>query len=252
MKAERRHELAENDLARKIVQAPDYWKQYGGRIMLAVTVVAVVALLVSFKMRSSREGKAQAQVALTTARERVAQLGHPMMTLNPRQEQALARKDAISTVTDAIRQVNELSNDRKMLAEAATTEGDFYWTLANLPALPGAATQPSLELDVKPEAALSQAEAAYQSVLNTYSDQKMPVITARFGLAAIAENRGKWSEAKAQYEAIINSDAMDAYKEVARRRERALVSLQSGNWLTVAGATTLPAAGAATTQAVAK
>ena len=67
MKAERRHELETNDLARKIVQAPDYWKQYGGRIMLAATVVVVVAMLVTFKLRQNRE-------SLATARQSLAEM----------------------------------------------------------------------------------------------------------------------------------------------------------------------------------
>ena len=82
--------------------------------------------------------------------------------------------------------------------------------------------------------ALQQAETAYQSVLDRFADQSQAVTAAHFGLAAIAENRGKWDAAKQHYDAILNGDAIDGYKEVARRRERALAQLQTGNWVAIA------------------
>src|SRR5689334_18422217 len=54
MKSERRHDLETNDLAKKIIQAPDYFKTYGGQIALVVIVAVAVALLVNYRIRSKR------------------------------------------------------------------------------------------------------------------------------------------------------------------------------------------------------
>ena len=40
MKAERRHELAENELAKVIKGAPTFWQQSGGKFLLARTLMA--------------------------------------------------------------------------------------------------------------------------------------------------------------------------------------------------------------------
>src|SRR5690606_3349199 len=95
----------------------------------------------------------------------------------------------------------------KLHAQALVTRGDLYWTLANLPPAPGAATQPTLRIAKTAAQYLTLAENAYQRA----SDQKADPISAavaRLGLAAIAENRGQWEEARAIYEGLAGDETV--------------------------------------------
>jgi tetratricopeptide (TPR) repeat protein len=236
MNSERRHELETNDLAKKIIQAPDYFKMYGGRIALAVVVVVAVAMLVNFRVRSNRENLVAAQQALATARESVGQVGALNMMAVGQEPELVARRrqETISAAVQAIDTVNERSEDRKLLAQAAVLRGDLYWNVANLAELPAAATRPALAVEPKAEEALGQAEAAYKRVLESYGDQVQPVVTARFGLAAVAENRGEWDEARKHYEALTaGADVAEVFKTLAGMRMQALGQFEKGIYLAV-------------------
>ncbi|HZZ43357.1 MAG TPA: hypothetical protein VFE58_10500 [Tepidisphaeraceae bacterium] len=249
MKAERRHELQTNDLAKKIIQAPDYFKIYGTRITLGVVVVVAVVLLVNYRLRAKREDLAVSQQGVAEAREAVMQLGSPNL-MGPPEQVAVRRRELFSNAMQAMDRVNERSEDSKLLAQAAVLRGDLYWTLANLPALPGATTRESLQVEPKADVALQQAESAYRRVLDTYADEKLPAMTARFGLAAVAENEGKWQDARRQYDAINGDAKIEAvYKTEAKIRLQVLAQLEKGVYLAQAAATTEPAS-SATTQAV--
>lgn len=250
MKAERRHELETNDLARKIVQLPNYWKQYGTRIVVGVVVVAAVALLINYRIQSSRANRASAQNAVTVARQEIAELANLSSFMAPSPEMAVRRQQLIVNAQQAIDTVAERSDEERMLAEAAVLRGDLYWTVANLTPLPGAATQPSLQVEPKPDAALAEAASSYRQVLERWPNQKLAAVTARFGLAAVAENQGKWDEASEQYQAIQKGETGEAYKQLAEARERLLGQIQKGTLAQPAGAgmaTTTPAS-APTTQ----
>jgi predicted negative regulator of RcsB-dependent stress response len=244
MKSERRHELETNDLARKIVQAPNYFKTYGGQIALVVVVVVAVALLVNYRIRSKRANLAATQNGVATARDSINRLAsmNPMAA-TPR-EVAARRQQLISDAIQAIDTVNERSEDPKYLSKAQVLRGDLYWTAANLMELPGAATQPALAVEPKAEDALTQAEAAYKRVLENYPDQMLACATARFGLAAIAENRGTWDEARKQYESLKgDANLPEGYKKLAESRLQLLPTLEKGAYLVTAepaGATTEP------------
>jgi hypothetical protein len=101
------------------------------------------------------------------------------------------------------------------------------WILANLPDLPGAATQPALKIARDPAELLKAAEDAYQTVLTKYADQQHAAVAAHFGLAAIAENRGNWDVAKKEYEIIASmKNVPQAYLEQARIRLQKLPELE--------------------------
>jgi hypothetical protein len=108
-----------------------------------------------------------------------------------------------------------------------------------MPSLAGASTQPSLQFK-DPKELLASASDAYQSVLNTYADQKHAAVAARFGLAAIAENRGDFDAAKKQYEAIsqMTSD-IAAYQQMANLRLKMVDDLRKP--VIMANAATEPA-----------
>jgi hypothetical protein len=143
--------------------------------------------------------------------------------------------DASNAIAEAMR----LSDDRKIQAEALIAKGDLNWTLANQPTLQGASTQPSLQLGKDPKELTNLAADAYQTVLSNYADLKYAAIAARFGLAAIAENRGEFDAAKSQYEKIKSENPdSGAFIDQADARLRALEIIRQP--VILAAPTTVP------------
>ena len=116
--------------------------------------------------------------------------------------------------------------------------GDLNWAAATLPELPGSATQPALQFNRKES--LDSAAEAYRTVVDNYGDIKQAAVAARLSLGAIAEERGQWDEAKANYEKVA-AEAKDqpAYAELARARLQILEQLR--NPVILATPSTLPA-----------
>src|SRR4029079_9461877 len=111
------------------------------------------------------------------------------------------------------------SKDPKILARAYIAQGDLDWKIANMPDPAGATTRPDLKIPNR-EGLLGGAAEFYSKVLDPpYSNEPLDVFTARMGLAAVAENRGKWDEAKNQYSAIVDSrNFPQSFKTIASKR----------------------------------
>lgn len=230
MKAERRHELAENELAKVIKGAPTFWQQSGGKFLLGLIVVLLIIVLIQYRTRANREGLAQATEQLALARGFIDQLqgetAQMAWMFAPPQDVTLRRKQALSEANAAIENALRLSDARRIEAEAMLARGDLNWTAAALPELPGAATQPSLQLKPRKEY-LSSAAEAYQAVATNYADVPHAEIAARFGLAAIHEQRGEWDAAKSVYDKIVaDAGKMVAYKQLAEARLSILPTLR--------------------------
>jgi len=230
MKAERRHELAENELAKVIKGAPTFWQQSGGKFLLGLIVVLLIIILIQYRMRSNREGVAQATEQLSLARGYVDQLqaetAQMVWMFAPPQDVALRRKQSLSEANAAIENALRLSDEHRIQAEAMLTRGDLNWTAASLPPVPGAATQPSLQMK-PPKEYLATAAESYQTVTNSYPDVTYADIAARFGLAAIHEQRGEWDQAKQIYQKIAaDSSKLGAYKDLADARLKAVDTLR--------------------------
>jgi hypothetical protein len=190
----------------------------------------VIAILIRFRMSSNRQAEAQARDSLAVARGLIEEMRSPrmlMMTqLAPANEVAMRRRQAFSEATNAISEVTRLSDDRTLAAEAIVARGDLAWSLATLPQVPGAATQPSLQVR-DPKELISNASEAYRSVIEGYPEVKAAVVSARFGLAAIAENQGNWDAAKQQYEQVKSAtDERDPYRILAEQRLNVLPKLR--------------------------
>ena len=242
MKAERRHELKTNALARRLEGLPDYWREYGSRILLAILVAMIVFLLV----RYWNEKKARQAAELTTSLEQVqrelVQLDQlPMLYLSaPPNKIADERQRLAQEADQALATVLNTAKDPKMIANAWRFRGDLEWTLANLPDVPGADTQPTLKVTNK-DALLNDSRNAYQQVLSQSADDPLDVFSARLGLAAIAENQGQWDEARKQYQTILDAGNMPAaFKDYASTRLRQLTEDQRP--ITLAPAAPLPTA----------
>jgi hypothetical protein len=228
MKAQRRHELQQSDLARVIKQAPSFWQDAGGKYLLAAIAVVVIVILIRYRMSSNREAAVRAMDSLAQARLMIEQMERLSLQASflPPQQAAVTRRQFYNDVTNAINDATARSDEKQIAAEALVAKGDLNWTAAQMPALAGASTQPSLQFK-DPKELLASASDAYQNVLNSYPDVIHAAIAARFGLAAIAENRGDFDAARKQYEAIAQgAKDIAAYQQLANERLKMLDELR--------------------------
>ena len=230
MKAERRHELAENELAKVIKGAPTFWQQSGGKFLLGLIVVLLIIVLIQYRMRANREGLAASMEQLTVARGYIdtlqAETAQMMWMFAPPNDVAQRRKQAMSEANAALENALRLSDERRIQAEAMLARGDLNWTAASLPPLPGAATQPALQMKPAKEYLATAAEA-YQSVSSSYGDVPHADIAARFGLAAIHEQRAEWDQARAIYQKLVaDTDKLPSYKQLAEARLTAVDTIR--------------------------
>jgi hypothetical protein len=240
MKAQRRHELQENELAKVIKGAPTFWQQSGGKLLALLIAVLVIVLLIRFRISSNRQAHASAVQGLSQARQLIDELQSIglMSAFSPPEESSLRRKQYFNEASNVISEVTRLTDDRDLTAEALLARGDLNWTAAMLPEIPGASTRPTLEANRKE--LIDTAAEAYRTIADNYAGNQQAALAARFSLGAIAEQRQDWDAAKAIYEKI-QADAKDqpAYQQLATARLRILEQLR--NPVILAAPATLPA-----------
>ncbi|HEV7301339.1 MAG TPA: hypothetical protein VGN72_18395 [Tepidisphaeraceae bacterium] len=229
-----------------------FWDKYANRILMGLTFLVVLYLLIQYRTGAERRATAASWDNLAAAREKVAQFRsmEDMMRLPPDQ----IMREAVSLEQSAVPALDAILDDggqTKLHAQAWVTRGDLFWTLANLPTLPAAATQPALQPSRTPTEYLTTAEAAYQKAVDATEDT-VSALAGRFGLAAVAENRGNWDEAKQQYQAIVNAPAvLPSMKTLAESRLAQVDELRKPLFTSPttapATATTVPAAAASAT-----
>jgi hypothetical protein len=214
MKAERRHELRENALARqavkavKVMQLPDLRRKWLSRAAVALIVVLVITALVYNRVTASSNAHAQARELLARASQLTTQIR--LDTAGPNVPLDARFFDTMTALSEEagsdLEQVMANSSDPQLLAQAAVLRGDINYTLANVPVLPSpttAASQPAPSLKLSRDEYLSRAASAYKDVADHYKDQPISYASARFGLAAVAENKSEWQTAKSEYEAVL-------------------------------------------------
>lgn len=222
MKSERRHELHTNSLAQALVRTPEFLREHGSKVLLGIIIVLLVVILIHQRTRRNREQLDTGWTSITSARSSIQSIGMLSAQYRNAADVANGRRQLAERATSALTSVTG-SDNPQLAAEAYLLRGDLNWTLANLPELPEAATQPTLKLDSSSLEYLNRAEEAYQKVLRVYADQTLSAINARFGLAAIAENRHEWARAKSTYEEIKNDPkTIPSYKTLADLKIAAL------------------------------
>jgi hypothetical protein len=219
MKAERRHELQTNTLAKFISDLPLYLQLHANKLLVGVIVVCAVVFLMRYRSNAIIQSRETARSSLTAARAGVDRLKALQFYGGSEIAQAEERRSLaaqVDTAIDQVLQTTKDSQDAAMRANALALRGDLNWTLANLPAIPGATTQPALALPHSPSDYLDNAEGAYQEVIKDYSSQMVPKATALLGLAAIEENRANWDKAAGYLNGITTDPTMSgAFKVVA-------------------------------------
>ena len=232
MKAERRHDLKTNALARGIEGLPDYWRDYGNKVLLVIIVALLVFLGVRYwNQKRASEAEAVAE-SLQSAQSALADLDRlPMGYMSALAQPTALAEQRQKTVQNAETAINTVINDArdpKALASGYLAKGELNWKLANLPEIPGAQTQPSLRMSKSSDEFLNAARSAYEQVIQPqFSGQTLAVFQARLGLAAIAENQQKWDAARQQYQAIIDSPTFPPeFKSYAKDRLAELPQLE--------------------------
>jgi tetratricopeptide (TPR) repeat protein len=220
MKAERRHELKTNTLARGLEQLPEAGRQHGTKIMVALLLVLLALFFIRQRIATSRAREASAAYSLNSARGDLRQFDEAIeMGMFSPQALATLRQQVATRAEESVRNVLETADDPRLIAEAKLARGDLNWKLANFPDLPGAATQPSLQFPRSQKDLLQSAAQSYQEVLDDPGSPKETKWTARFGLAAVKENQGEWDQAKDQYQKLVNDlDVPQPLKDQAIER----------------------------------
>jgi len=220
MKSERRRELRQNALIWHLQGLPEKIKQYQSQISLVLIVIALGIVLIQYRMRSAQERLEAAQGAVALATQDLDQL---RSVLGPFRDSAMAMRQREDWYADGIQQTEDAlqkapDSQRYLKSHALLMKGDLSFEMSNLPELPGASTQPALRTAESVDDLLSAASDAYSQALQTYPDIPTVAVSARFGLAAVAENQSNWDVARQQYQAIISGDASQPYKDYAKKR----------------------------------
>ena len=225
MKSERRHDLKTNALARSLWGFPEYWHEYGNKALLALICMLLAFLGVRYWNDKKQQEAHKLQDAVQSAHDAIEQISiepnlyerAPASALM-KQRQTLRQdaEDAIGTILDS-------TNDPKLRTNAYLAKGELYWKLANMPELPGAATQPDLQLgSSERQRLLDQSRSAYEQGLS--SNDSFDQFSARLALAAIAEDLDQWDTARQQYQQIAAAQDMPSeFKQYADQRLAELI-----------------------------
>jgi len=238
MKAQRRHELKANSLIWTLQGLPQTIKKYQSQISLVLVLIALAILMVRYRVNNAHQRLQEAQQSLGIATDELNMLKARYFVPDDDASQYMKMReeyfgDGLQQADDAYQKTPDSQESLK--ANALLMKGDLNFQMASTPPLPGAATQPSLRPSEPPDQLLSGAYDSYSQVLSDFPKLKFATTAARFGLAAVAENRAvlgggdasQWDAARAQYQAIIDSDTEAAYKAIATARLQLLPKLSA-------------------------
>jgi hypothetical protein len=222
MKSKRQEELPKKTLSQPVSVWQMFFQRYGSRILLGLTLVVLAVLVIRYRTETARQREATAKASVVRARQDLQQLRQDMTLSSASPELLAARRDQLTAqimaeLSEAL--ADSSDSDATLKADAYTIRGDLYWALANSPVFPQAATRPSLATKESPDILLGEAEADYRHVIEQYPNEILDWSTAEMGLAAIAEDRGKWDDARTHYDEIVKrSDLPEMVKSTAELR----------------------------------
>jgi hypothetical protein len=215
MNAERRHELKTNTLAEALAKMPNRGRQWITTGLTALIALILVGLLVRYRINTAALRLQRATDNLAVAREEVDQIKqYALQMVDPSQPEELY-KDITSRLDLVLSDAGD--SNPKLAAEALVARGDLNWNMATFSAaLVAATTQPVVGIQSSPEL-IRAAQSAYNQVIDGFPQQDFSVNTARFGLAAVAENNHQWDEARKQYQAVSDdANASELLKQLAQ------------------------------------
>ncbi|MFA5865549.1 MAG: tetratricopeptide repeat protein [Phycisphaerae bacterium] len=170
MKAHDRHDLKKNDLADTLGHIQRFFIEHGSKVLAVAVLVLVIIAAAFYFAHSSRMARIQAW------------------------EQLLAMQSGQNAnfKPDDLRVLAQQTSDRQVAAFAWKALGDIL----------------SREHLTGGEKALaSQAEQAYETVINNYPEFPLVSGGAKMGLGVLYEDTGRWDQAKQIYEQIRENQA---------------------------------------------
>lgn len=206
MKSEERHHLKTNDLAETISHVPDYIKQYGSRALTAVIVILMIAVGYSWYNRVStankmeRYGRLQELLSSPDQLQQLAMRHAHAMAADSEGEQAVDMATLEGYNTDTLKRgLSELAENAKgtsvgaiaLITQAETVRSELYFSDQAITA-------------ADKEKLISSATQLYQKALQDYASDASTVLSAKLGLAMLAEDKRDWDAAGQQYQAIIS------------------------------------------------
>jgi hypothetical protein len=235
MKAQRRRELKVNSLIWTLQGLPETIKKYQSQVSLGLVLIALAVVLIQYRIRTGQERLEAARTSLGNAADDLQRLR--TMAFDPEGDAQTFMRLREGYYSDGLQQVDTVlqktpDSEVAMKAQALLDKGDLNFEMANFPELNGAATQPALRPAEPRDTLLGNAFDAYSQALHDYASQRPIVTAAHFGLAAVAEDRAaggdpsQWDAARAQYQAVIDGDAEQPFKVLAKQRLELLPQLQ--------------------------
>jgi hypothetical protein len=206
-------------------------KKHANTALTVLMLIAAVVLLIRWRIASAEVARQSIANELGTARGLVKNLQQYRLPFGRPSSEILSAISSIQNGANASISNVLISSDAtsKIRAQALDLRGDLYWSLANLPPLPGSTTQPSLQLSDTSDALLQKAWDSYQEVIknSTYANQHEELDGAHLGLAAIAENRGDFTAAQTELTTVQNDpNALTVLSDLARLQLDGLPGLQ--------------------------
>jgi len=235
MKAQRRHELKTNTLAEAVVHLPNTGKRNAATAITIILAGLLIGLLIRYRLTAAQERADRALDNLAGARDDINEIKQrTLQSVDPSIPQelfreALTRLDAVETDIGG--------GNSKVAAEALVARGDAAWYMKEFDA---STTQPST--GETPSDLLTMAESAYQKVIKTYPDEHFSTSAAHLGLAAIAEDRHDWAEARKQYQAVADdANAGDTMQTIAKSMMKSVDDLEHPPVIAPATQASIPA-----------
>jgi hypothetical protein len=210
MKATERHELKKSEMEKMMEKAQDFFQQHGTKIFGAILVIIILSAAIWYVNNSAKVARQQAL------------------------EQVLAIQSGRSTDAkpEDLRAIADETSDNKVAALAWKLYGDALYN------------QTLTDEKAKVKELLTQAEQAYNKVINDYSNETLTVAGAKLGLGAVYEDQAKWNQAAQMYQQVSNDNTLKntGMQEIAKGKLAELASVEKS------AKTPLPASQPAVTQ----
>lgn len=185
MKSERRHELMENTLAKEIGQMKSFFARYGNWVIgLLAAILFIVAIVAIMRNKSASE----------LARQR-AQFEQLMGQVREQPEMAL----------QGLGELANSAKDENTAAQAALAVADTY------------AGRLLTATGPEGEDSSRKAEEFYRLAIARDKTSQAYAARGHLGLGVLAENAGKWDQAKIQYEQVLKMGNSLASNEATQR-----------------------------------
>ena len=216
-----------NALADSLAKAPDFLRAHGLKIALGTALVAALVVFFAQRTSTARQQQETAAANLAGARDGLTQLRQLALAPLPDEQFADQRDQIAGTVRQALDAALADADTPARKADALAARADLSWAMAALPTPAGATTRPALAPRQTRDESLDAAAKDWGLVLSEFPGQPGPAADARFGLAAVAEDRGEFDRAAEHYQAVVDDgSALKMHRDLAADRLAALPDLR--------------------------